>query len=236
MTFTSTSLQHTIIKSWKDCTHMGKGKWQEPKDWAEALKPLFKMFKGKKHPLDHKNRYQLVVMVILSAQDSDKHINTLAPALFQKYPTMKTLSTAKPGDLQPYVGKVMNFPNKSNWLIELANTVKDDKNIPMTLDELVALKGIGRKSANVIISESGGEMEGVIVDLHVVRDTPRLGIAEGTNPVKIEKQLMEKVPQKYWRELGMSLTFLGREICRPTNPKCPECPVNNVCRYYREQK
>ncbi len=79
-------------------------------------------------------------------------------------------------------------------------------------------------------------MEGVIVDLHVLRVAPRLGIAHGTNPLKVEKQLMEKIPQRYWRVLGMSLTHLGREICRPTNPKCPECPANSVCEYYRKKK
>ena len=205
-------------------------------DWLEALKPLFKKYKGRKHPLDHKNPYQLVVMVILSARDSDRNINALAPALFQKYPSMKALATAKPEDLYPYIGKITNFVNKAQWLVLLAQTVCDDKNIPTTMEGLTALKGIGRKSANVIISESGGEMEGVIVDLHVLRVAPRIGIAQGTNPEKIEKQLMEKIPQKHWRELGMSLTFLGREICRPTNPKCPECPVNNVCEYYRKLK
>jgi endonuclease-3 len=215
---------------------MGKGTWREPTDWVEALTPLFKKYKGRKHPLDHKNKYQLVIMVILSARDSDSNINSRAQALFQKYPTMKALSTAKPEDLYPYIGKVTNFVNKANWLVELAKTVKDDKSIPTTLEGLTALKGIGRKSANVIISESGGEMEGVIVDLHVLRDAPRIGIATGTNPEKIEKQLMEKIPQKHWRELGMSLTFLGREICRPTNPRCSECPVNHVCEYYKAQE
>ena len=202
-------------------------------DWLKALKPLFKKYEGRKHPLQHKNRYQLVVMVILSARDSDRNINALAPALFQKYPSMKTLATATPEDLYPFIGKVVNFANKANWLVELAKTVKDDKNIPTSLEGLIALKGIGRKSANVIISESGGEMEGVIVDLHVLRDAPRIGIAQGTKPEKIEQQLMDKIPQKYWRELGMSLTYLGREICRPTNLKCPECPVNPVCEYYK---
>ena len=104
------------------------------------------------------------------------------------------------------------------------------------MEGLRALSGIGRKSANVIISETGGMMEGVIVDLHVLRVAPRLGIAIGTNPEKIEKQLMEVVPQQYWRELGMSLTFLGREICRPTNPHCLECVMNPVCDYYKSQK
>ena len=202
-------------------------------DWLKAFKPLFKKYTGRKHPLDHKNKYQLVVMVILSARDSDRNINSLAPALFEKYSSMKALAKATPEDLFPFIGKVANFANKANWLIELAKAVKDDKNIPETLEELTALKGIGRKSANVIISESGGEMEGVIVDLHVLRDAPRIGVAKGTNPEKIEKQLMEVIPQKYWRELGMGLTFLGREICRPTNPKCPDCPMNPVCEYYK---
>ena len=204
-------------------------------DWLDSLEPLFTKYAGRKHPLQHNNRYQLLVMVILSARDSDRNINALAPALFQKYPSIKALATAKPEDLYPFI-KVTNFANKAKWLVSLAQTVGDDKKIPTTLEGLTALPGIGRKSANVIISESGGTMEGVIVDLHVVRDAPRIGIAQGTNPEKIEKQLMEKIPQKYWRQLGMSLTFLGREICRPTNPKCPECPVNGVCEYYRKQK
>jgi endonuclease-3 len=205
-------------------------------NWLEAFKPLFKKYGTLKHPLDHKNRYQLVVMVILSARDSDKHINSIATALFKRYPSMKELAKATPEDLYPFIGKVANFANKAQWLIELAKTVKEDKNIPRTQEELTALKGIGRKSANVIMSESGDEMEGVIVDLHVLRVAPRIGIATGTNPEKIEKQLMEKIPQKYWKQLGMSLTFLGREICRPTNPKCPECPVNSVCAYFKASK
>lgn len=204
--------------------------------WLKVLKPLFKKYKVKKHPLNHENRYQLVVMVILSARDSDRHINALAPALFKKYPSMKHLAKARPKDLYPYIGKVINHVNKANWLVSMAKIVRDDKKIPTTLEELTALSGIGRKSANVIISESGGEMEGVIVDLHVLRVAPRLGIAQGTNPLKIEKQLMEKIPQKYWGILGMSLTHLGREICRPTKPKCTVCPINKACEYYRKKK
>jgi endonuclease-3 len=205
-------------------------------DWLKALKPLFKKYNGKKHPLNHENIYQLVVMVILSARDSDRNINALAPVLFKKYPSMKHLAKAHPEDLYLFIGKVINYVNKANWLVSMAKIVRDDRKITITLESLTALSGIGRKSANVIISESGGEMEGVIVDLHVLRVTPRLGIAQGTNPLKVEKQLMEKIPQRYWRVLGMSLTHLGREICRPTNPKCPECPANNVCEYYRKKK
>ena len=204
-------------------------------DWNKALQPLFKKYKGRKHPLEYKNLYQLLVMVVLSARDSDRNINSKAPALFEKFPSMKHLSKATPEDLYPFISKVSNFGNKATWLIKTAQAIKDDKNIPLTMDALTELSGIGRKSANVIMGEMDAPMEGVIVDLHVLRDAPRLGIATGTNPEKIEKQLMAKVPQKNWHILGMALTFLGRETCRPTNPKCHECVVNSVCAFYKEQ-
>jgi len=200
-------------------------------NWPEALTPVIKKYKGKKHPLDYKNTFQLLVMVILSAQDSDRHINQIAPDLFKAFPDMEALSRADEKSLLPYIGKVRNFGNKIRWLMTLAGIVKEDSRIPMSMDELTKLPGIGRKSANVILRESGKKAEGIIVDLHVVRVAPRLGIANGTDPKKIEKELMDALPRKDWDEIGMALSFLGREICRPTNPRCPECPLNACCDY-----
>ena len=204
-------------------------------NWPEALQPLIKKFKGRKHPLDYQNRYQLTVMVILSAQDSDKHINEIAPAFFKAYPSMKDLATATVDDLFPLLNSVRNFGNKCKWLVNLAKTVGSDDKIPTTMEDLTKLSGIGRKSANVIIRESGGNAEGIIVDLHVVRVAPRLGIATGDKPDKIEKQLVETLPNKMWGEIGMAISFLGRETCRPTNPKCEECVMNAVCDYFNSQ-
>lgn len=203
--------------------------------WSEAIKPLLKKYKGKAHPLEYKNVYQLIVMVVLSAQDSDKHINQMAPKFFEAFPDMKALSKATPELLLKYISGVRNFGNKAKWLSEMAQKIKDNKNIPLTLEELTALPGIGRKSANVILRESGKEPEGVIVDLHVVRVAQRLGIATVTDPKKIEKQIMEALPQKEW-DAGMAMSFLGREICRPTNPKCEICVMNTVCAFYNENK
>ncbi len=200
-------------------------------NWSEDFKPLIKKYKGKKHPLDYQNTYQLVVMVILSAQDSDKHINQVAIDLFKAFPTMEALAKADAEMLYKYIGKVRNFGNKTKWLLDLAKKIKTDKNIPLTMDELTELPGIGRKSASVILRESGKKAEGIIVDLHVVRVAPRIGVATGTDPKKIEKQLMEAVPQKDWGEIGMAISFLGRETCRPTNPKHLECVMNKVCAY-----
>jgi endonuclease III len=204
-------------------------------NWPEAIKPLLKKYKGKPHPLEYKNIYQLIVMVVLSAQDSDRNINKVAIEFFKAFPDMKALSKATPELLLKYISGVRNFGNKAKWITEMAQKIKDNKNIPSTLEELTALPGIGRKSANVILRESGKEPEGIIVDLHVVRVAPRLGIASGADPKKIEKQIMEVLPQKEW-DAGMAMSFLGREICRPTNPKCEICVMNSVCAYYNESK
>lgn len=203
-------------------------------DWPEAVKPLLKKYESTRHPLDYGNVYQLLVMVILSAQDSDRHINQLAPKLFESFPDMEALSRATPETLYPFIGAVRNFANKTKWLIELAQKIKKDSAIPLTLEQLVELPGIGRKSANVIRREAGESPEGVIVDLHVVRVAPRLGIASGTDPKKIEKQIMEALPQKEW-DAGMAISFLGREICRP-QPKCEICLMKPVCAYYNGWK
>ena len=201
--------------------------------WKEEIQPLLKKYKGKQHPLDYHNTYQLLVMVVLSAQDSDRNINKLAPPLFEAFPDMSSLSKADAESLYPFVQKIRNFHNKTKWLLELSSTVKTDKNIPTTLEALTKLPGIGRKSANVILREAGMPAEGIIVDLHVVRVAPRLGIAQGTDPKKLEKQMMELLPPKDWGEAGMAISFLGRETCRPTNPKCPDCVMNTVCDYYK---
>lgn len=203
------------------------------KDWQNALTPLIKKYKGKQHPLDYKNTFQLLVMVVLSAQDSDKNINNLAPALFKEFPNMEALSNATAETLFPLLSKIRNFGNKTKWLMALSQTIKKDSNIPLTMDGLTALPGLGRKSANVIRRESGKKAEGIIVDLHVVRVAPRIGIASGEDPKKIEKQLMEAINPKDWGEIGMAISFLGREICRPTNPKCLECLINKDCAYYQ---
>ena len=199
-------------------------------NWPDAIKPLLRKYKDKKHPLDYENKYQLLVMVVLSAQDSDNHINKIAPPLFEAFPNMEALSKATEDSLAPYVAGVRNSASKVKWLTELAQSIKKDKNIPLTLDELTALPGIGRKSANVIKREAGAPAEGVIVDLHVVRVAPRLGIAIGADPKKIEKQIMDALPKNEW-DAGMAMSFLGRDVCRP-QPKCDICIMTNVCAYY----
>jgi endonuclease III len=201
--------------------------------WEEHLQPLIAKYNGKKHPLEYKNPYQLLVMVVLSAQDSDANINKIAPSFFAIFPNLESLSVTNTETLLPYISKVRNFSTKANWLVEIAQTLQKDENIPKTMEELVALKGIGRKSANVIMRETGVNAQGIIADLHVIRVAPRIGLtttsADGN---KIEKQLMEVLPQSIWSEVGMAISFLGRETCRPTNPKCETCVMQQNCSYF----
>ena len=207
----------------------------ETPDWATYLSPILTKYKNRKHPLAYENLYQLVVMVILSAQDSDANINTIAPALFEIYPDMERLSVTNRDVLLPNISTVRNFRTKANWLIEIAQIIEKNENIPLTMNALTALKGIGRKSANVIMRESNQPAEGIIADLHVIRVAPRIGlISETKDGNKVEKQLMQVLPKSIWGEIGMAISFLGREICRP-KPKCDLCPINNFCAYYANE-
>lgn len=207
----------------------------ESLDWETKLKPILKKYKGKKHPLNYQNTYQLLIMVILSAQDSDANINAISPLLFEKYPNLNNLSKIDFEDLIPYISKVRNHTTKAKWIVEIAKTIKHDKNIPLTMSELTALKGVGRKSANVILRETHKPTEGIIADLHVIRVAPRIGIIkESKDGNKVEKDLMQILPKNIWSEIGMAISFLGRETCRP-NPKCPECLLTDICLYYKTE-
>lgn len=204
----------------------------ETSNWETKLEPILEKYKGKKHPLEYKNTYQLLVMVVLSAQDSDANINKIAPTLFDKYPTLNSLSKTDLETFVPYISKVRNFQTKANWLLEIAKTIQEDKNIPLTMSGLTNLKGIGRKSANVILRETNQPSEGIIADLHVIRVAPRIGIIkESKDGNKVEKDLMQILPKNIWSEIGMAISFLGRETCRP-KPKCEECLIADVCHYY----
>ncbi|TDP02850.1 endonuclease III domain-containing protein [Flavobacterium sp. 245] len=204
----------------------------ETSDWETKLKPILKKYKGKKHPLEYQNTYQLLVMVILSAQDSDANINKIAPALFEKFPTLNSLSKTDLETFIPYISKVRNFGTKANWLLEIAKSIKNDTDIPLNMKDLTALKGVGRKSANVILRETNKPAEGIIADLHVIRVAPRIGIIkEAKDGNKVEKDLMQVLPKNIWSEIGMAISFLGRETCRP-KPKCEECLLTDICFYY----
>ncbi|MDK2771852.1 MAG: endonuclease III [Flavobacterium sp.] len=203
-------------------------------NWKENLEPLINKYKGRKHPLNYNNKYQLLITVILSAQDSDENINNITIPFFEKYPDLESISNSNIENIAPYFKKIKNYQTKTTWIFEIAKLLKTDNNIPTSLTKLIDLKGIGRKSANVILRETNQKTEGIIVDLHVIRVAPRIGLTPNyEDGNKIEKLLMQQLPFEIWNEIGMAFSFLGREICRPTNPKCDDCPINIHCNYFK---
>lgn len=202
-------------------------------DWKSAFAPLIDKYREKKHPLNYQNVYQLVVMTILSARSSDSLINSMAPGIFERFPDFESIANADRDDLMESFSGVINFSNKASWIIGIAQHVVEKGGLPDTLADLIKLPGIGRKSANVILRERGLPAEGVIVDLHVQRVVPRLGLEKSERPEKLEPALMQAVDQSDWGQIGMAISFLGRETCRPKNPKCAECIVSSVCEFFQ---
>jgi endonuclease III len=201
------------------------------RNWAEDLEPLLIKYGKQKHPLDYADLYQFLVMIVLAAQASDNQINRISGKLFEAYPSFRELKNSTVEDLYPFISSVRGFRKKAKWLTDIAQIIGDEGKIPSTLEELTRLPGIGRKTANAIIREAGGNAEGIMVDLHVLRVAPRLGVATSEKPDKVEKDLMNAIPREKWNDIGMALSFHGRETCRP-KPECERCIVNSVCNYY----
>lgn len=181
--------------------------------------------------LDHRNPYELLVATILSAQCTDKRVNLVTPALFAKYPDPAAMSIARPETLEEMIRSTGFFRNKSRSLLGMSNAVveKHGGNVPRTMDELVTLPGVGRKTANVVLGNAFGTNEGVVVDTHVSRLSQRLRLTTHTDPVKIEQDLMRLFPRERWTMLAHLLISHGREICDARTPRCERCVVNHLC-------
>jgi endonuclease-3 len=181
--------------------------------------------------LDHKDAYQLLVATILSAQSTDKLINTVTPGLFAKYPDANALAGADQLQLERQIHSTGFFRNKAKSLLGMARAVMERHGgqIPATMDELVELPGVARKTANVVLGEGMGINAGVVVDTHVTRLAARLGLSKQTDPVKIEQDLMALVPQDQWTKFGQRLIWHGRRVCFAKNPDCEHCILAPVC-------
>ena len=181
--------------------------------------------------LDHVNPYQLLVATILSAQCTDKRVNMVTPALFAKYPDARALSAAKPEELEEMIRSTGFFRNKTKSLLGMSTRVTESHEgaIPDSMELLVQLPGVGRKTANVVLGNAFGKDEGVVVDTHVSRLSQRLGLSRETDPVKIEQDLMALFPRSQWTMLSHLLISHGRTICEARRPICERCVVNELC-------
>jgi endonuclease-3 len=181
--------------------------------------------------LDHRNPYELIVATILSAQCTDKRVNMVTPALFEKYPNAATLSGANPEHVQEMIRSTGFFRNKTKSLLGMAGAVveKHAGQIPGTMEKLVKLPGVGRKTANVVLGNAFARDEGVVVDTHVTRLSNRLALSRESDPVKIEQDLMALFPRTQWTMLAHLLISHGREICDARRPLCERCVLNDLC-------
>jgi endonuclease III len=180
--------------------------------------------------------YQLLVAVILSAQCTDKRINQTTPAIFERYPDAFALSKASFDELYPYIKSISYPNNKTKHLIGMANMLveKFDGQVPLTVEELVQLPGVGRKTANVITSVID-QQPNMAVDTHVFRVSARIGLTvNATTPLATEKQLVEYIPKELLHKAHHWLILHGRYICTARNPKCEQCGLRKICKYYQK--
>ncbi|NLO73497.1 MAG: endonuclease III [candidate division WS1 bacterium] len=201
---------------------------------GEILKRLRKKYPEVRTALRHDSPLQMLVATILSAQCLDQTVNEVTPALFDKYPTAEAYAKAKPGELEALIRPTGFFRNKTKSLIGMGQALveKHGGKVPETMEELVQIPGVARKTANVVLQEAirpQGPHEGVVVDTHVRRVAYRLGLTAETVPEKIEQDLMALTPRKYWRELGMTMIWHGRDTCVARRPKCSQCVLEEVC-------
>jgi len=181
--------------------------------------------------LDFKSPFQLLVATILSAQCTDKRVNMVTPALFKRYRTPAALAAAKPEELEEIIKSTGFFRNKTKSLLGMSNAVAERHGgkIPDTMDELVKLPGVGRKTANVVLGNAYDKNDGVVVDTHVGRVSKRLGLTRQTDPVKVEQDLMKLFPSDRWTMLSHLLIEHGRRICEARRPKCESCFLSDIC-------
>ena len=181
--------------------------------------------------LDFANAYQLLAATILAAQSTDKTINTITPALFARYPTPAALAQADPAELEPLIFKSGFYRMKAKSLIGMARALvaRHGGEVPRTMAELVALPGVARKTANVILGSALGITEGVVVDTHVTRLAQRLGLSRETEPVKIEQDLMKVLPKAQWTPFAHRLIWHGRRVCLAKKPDCERCVLAPLC-------
>ena len=204
---------------------------------ARILDALEQAYPNAECALGHENPFELVAATILSAQCTDQRVNMVTPALFRRYPTPAAMAAAHPEELQALIRSTGFFRSKAKSLMGCAAALVRDHGgeVPRSLDLLVKLPGIGRKTANVVLGHAFGIAQGIAVDTHVLRLSNRLGLAHGDDPVDVERQLMALVPRERWTRTTDLIIFHGRTVCDARRPNCGSCSVFALCRWEDRQ-
>lgn len=203
-------------------------------DTINLIEILKNTYPDAKCSLDFKAPFQMVVAVMLSAQCTDERVNKTTPELFNKCKTIEDFANIDIQDLEKIIHPCGFYKNKAKNIKLCAKKVLDNFNgiVPNTMDELLSLPGVGRKSANVIMLEVYGIANGVAVDTHAKRISNRLGLSNNKEPEKIEQDLIKQIPKKYLKDINHLFMWHGRNTCTARNPKCEICTVKEFCKYY----
>lgn len=199
-------------------------------DAKKITRLLLKKYPDPETALNFSNPFQLLVATILSARCTDVKVNEVTKGLFKKYCTAKDFANAEPGSLEAQIRPTGFYKNKARMLIECCRKLVEDfkGNVPDTMEELTALAGVGRKTANVVLSSAFGK-QAIAVDTHVLRVSNRLGLAHSNNPDKVEQELVAQLPKGKLTPMHLALILHGRQTCVSRKPRCGECVLNKEC-------
>lgn len=201
----------------------------------EILKDLYP---DAKCSLNFETPFELGIAVMLSAQCTDDRVNKVTPSIFAKYNQPQDFANMEIEKLEELIHSCGFYKNKAKNIKAYANKIINNHGglVPQSMKELIALPGIGRKSANVIMLEAFNKPLGIAVDTHVTRISNRLGLSSVNNPIKIEKDLINVIPKKYFKDVNHIFIWHGRNICTARNPKCNICPLSNFCKFFKNNK
>lgn len=202
------------------------------KDAVEVIKILKEFYPDATCSLDFKTPFQMVVAVMLSAQCTDERVNKTTPQLFEKYGTPEAIAKMDINELEKIIHPCGFYKNKAKNVKAAAEMILNEYNgkVPETMEELMKLPGVGRKSANVVMLEAFNNPQGIAVDTHAKRISNKLGLSKNTDPDKIEKDLLKVIPKEYYYDANHLLVWHGRKTCIARKPKCSECPVYDYCK------
>ena len=200
-------------------------------DVNELLKALKKLYPEHIIPLHHQNVWQLLCAVILSAQCTDERVNQITPALFQAFPTPQAMARADIKQVEKLIHSAGFYHSKALSLIESSKRICEvyGGEVPQNMKDLLTLRGVARKTANVMLGDYFKKPEGIVVDTHIKRLSFRLGLTKQTDPVKVEQDLMKVIPYKYWAWFGIALILHGRQVCNARKPECSRCTLAGFC-------
>ncbi len=204
----------------------------------EIIDILIKEYPNTKCSLNFTTPFEMLVAVCLSAQCTDARVNQVTPILFQKFGTPELLAKADIKDIEELIHSCGFYKNKAKNLKAASEMILKEFNgqVPKSMEELITIPGVGRKSANVIMLEAFNDPQGIAVDTHCKRISNRIGFSKESEPEKIEKDLIKNIPKKYWSKVNHILIDHGRKICKATSPLCEECPISNKCNFYSTSK